>query len=49
MMKRVIRQELHDILNGDGLDVLWQSMAAMALLGVIMLRVSLLRFQKSLE
>lgn len=36
-------------LKGTGLDVLWQQMAAMALLGIIMLTVSVLRFQKSLE
>jgi len=36
-------------LKGTGLDVLWQQMAAMAILGIIMLTVSVLRFQKSLE
>jgi ABC-2 type transport system permease protein len=36
-------------LKGTGLAVLWQQMAAMALLGTIMLTVSVLRFQKSLE
>lgn len=36
-------------LKGTGLDVLWQQMAAMALLGIIMLTVSVFRFQKSLE
>ena len=36
-------------LKGTGLDVLWQEMAAMALLGIIMLTVSVLRFQKSLD
>ncbi len=36
-------------LKGVGLDVLWQEMAAMALLGIILLAISVLRFQKSLD
>jgi ABC-2 type transport system permease protein len=36
-------------LKGVGLSVLWQDMAAMALLGIIMLTVSVFRFQKSLD
>jgi len=36
-------------LKGTGLDFLWQEMAAMVLLGVVMLTVSVLRFQKSLD
>lgn len=36
-------------LKGTGLDVMWQQMAAMALLGIIMLIASVLRFHKSLE
>jgi ABC-2 type transport system permease protein len=36
-------------LKGVGLGVLWQDMAAMALLGIIMLAVSVFRFQKSLD
>ena len=36
-------------LKGVGLRVLWQDMAAMALLGIIMLAVSVFRFQKSLD
>jgi drug efflux transport system permease protein len=36
-------------LKGAGLVILRQQMAAMALLGIIMLTVSVLRFQKSLE
>jgi ABC-2 type transport system permease protein len=36
-------------LKGVGLDVLWPQMAAMAILGLIMLTVSVLRFQKSLD
>jgi len=36
-------------LKGVGLDLLWQDMAAMALLGIIMLAVSVFRFQKSLD
>jgi len=36
-------------LKGVGLDVLWPEMAAMAVIGVSMLMVSVLRFQKSLE
>ena len=36
-------------LKGGGLDVLWQEMVAMALLSAIMLTISVLRFQKSLD
>ncbi len=36
-------------LKGGGLDVLWQQMAAMAILSVIMLTISVFRFQKSLD
>lgn len=36
-------------LKGVGFDVLWPQMAAMALIAVVMLTVSVLRFQKSLE
>jgi len=36
-------------LKGTGLDLLWQDMAAMALLGILMLTVSIFRFQKSLD
>ena len=36
-------------LKGIGFDLLWQEMAAMALLGVLMLTVSVFRFQKSLD
>lgn len=36
-------------LKGVGLDLLWPQMAAMAVIGVTMLTVSVLRFQKSLE
>ena len=36
-------------LKGVGLDVLWPQMAALALIGVIMLAVSMARFRKSLE
>jgi ABC-2 type transport system permease protein len=36
-------------LKGAGLDVLWPQMAAMALLGLIMLMVSVFRFHKSLD
>jgi ABC-2 type transport system permease protein len=36
-------------LKGVGLDVLWPQMAAMAVIGVAMLTVSVLRFQKSLD
>jgi len=36
-------------LKGVGLDVLWPEMMAMAIIGIIMLTVSVLRFQKSLE
>jgi ABC-2 type transport system permease protein len=36
-------------LKGVGLDVLWPQMVAMAAIGVIMLTISVLRFQKSLE
>jgi ABC-2 type transport system permease protein len=36
-------------LKGTGLAALWQEMAAMGLLSVIMLAISVLRFQKSLD
>jgi ABC-2 type transport system permease protein len=36
-------------LKGVGLDVLWPNMAAMAVLALLMLSVSVLRFRKSLE
>lgn len=36
-------------LKGVGFDVLWPHMAAMAIIGVTMLTVSVLRFRKSLE
>jgi ABC-2 type transport system permease protein len=36
-------------LKGGGLAALWQEMAAMGLLSVIMLTISVLRFQKSLD
>ncbi len=36
-------------LKGVGLDVLWPEMAAMAILGFVMLAVSVFRFQKSLD
>jgi ABC-2 type transport system permease protein len=36
-------------LKGIGLDILWPEMAAMALLGVLMLTISVFRFQKSLD
>ena len=36
-------------LKGVGLEVLWPDMVAMALIGMVMLTVSVLRFQKSLE
>jgi len=36
-------------LKGVGLEVLWPQMVAMALFGVLLLTVSVLRFQKSLE
>jgi ABC-2 type transport system permease protein len=36
-------------LKGIGIDVLWPQMAAMAVIGVFMLTVSVLRFHKSLE
>jgi len=36
-------------LKGVGLEVLWPQMAAMAIFGLVMLTVSVLRFQKSLE
>ncbi len=36
-------------LKGAGLSVLWQEMAAMALFSIIMLTVSVFRFQKSLD
>jgi len=47
---RYFQEVLRSIyLKGIGLNVLWQEMAAMALLGVIMLTVSVFRFQKSLD
>ncbi|MGO9273723.1 MAG: ABC transporter permease [Terriglobia bacterium] len=36
-------------LKGVGLDVLWPQMAAMAAFGVVMLAISVIRFQKSLD
>ncbi len=36
-------------LKGVGLDVLWPEMVAMGIIGVVMLAVSVMRFQKSLE
>ena len=36
-------------LKGVGLDVLWPQMGAMAIMGILMLTVSVLRFHKSLE
>src|SRR6185369_8805966 len=36
-------------LKGTGLDVLWPEMADMAALGALLLAVSVLRFQKSLD
>lgn len=36
-------------LKGVGLDVLWPQMAAMGLFGVVMLSISVFRFQKSLD
>lgn len=36
-------------LKGVGLDLLWPQMAAMAVIGITMLTVSVVRFQKSLE
>ena len=36
-------------LKGTGFDVLWPQMAAMAVIGVVMLAVSILRFHKSLD
>jgi len=47
---RYFQEVLRSIyLKSAGLGVLWQDMAAMALLGVIMLAVSVFRFQKSLD
>jgi ABC-2 type transport system permease protein len=47
---RYFQEVLRSIyLKGAGLGVLWQDMAAMALLGVIMLAVSVFRFHKSLD
>jgi ABC-2 type transport system permease protein len=37
------------LLKGVGIDVLWQPLSAMALLGVGMLTLSVLRFRKSLD
>ncbi len=36
-------------LKGVGLDVLWPQMAALAVLGVALLGISVLRFHKSLD
>jgi ABC-2 type transport system permease protein len=36
-------------LKGSGISALWQEMAAMGLLSIIMLTISVLRFQKSLD
>ncbi|HJV35132.1 ABC transporter permease [Geomonas sp.] len=36
-------------LKGTGLDILWPDLAAMALLAVLLLTISVLRFQKSLD
>jgi len=36
-------------LKGVGLDILWPEMVAMAIIGIVMLTVSVMRFQKSLE
>lgn len=36
-------------LKGVGLEVLWPQLAAMALIGVVLLTISVFRFQKSLE
>jgi len=36
-------------LKGGGLDVLWPQMAALGLFGVVMLAISVFRFQKSLD
>ena len=36
-------------LKGVGLDVLWPQMAALAVLGVVFLGISVLRFHKSLD
>ena len=36
-------------LKGVGLDVLWPNIAAMAILALLMLSISILRFRKSLE
>ena len=36
-------------LKGTGLDLLWQEMAAMGLLGILMLTISVFRFRKSLD
>ncbi len=47
---RYFQEVLRSIyLKGAGLGLLWQDMAAMALLGVFMLAVSVFRFQKSLD
>jgi hypothetical protein len=37
------------MLKGVGLDVLWQPLSAMALLGLGMLMASVLRFRKSMD
>jgi len=36
-------------LKGAGLDILWPQMAAMAVLGLMMLTFSVFRFHKSLD
>jgi ABC-2 type transport system permease protein len=36
-------------LKGVGMDILWPQMAAMAVLGVTLLTVSVLRFHKALD
>jgi ABC-2 type transport system permease protein len=36
-------------LKGTGLDILWPDLVAMALLAVLLLSISVLRFQKSLD
>jgi len=47
---RYFQEVLRSIyLKGTGLDLLWQDMAAMALLGILMLTVSVFQFQKSLD
>jgi ABC-2 type transport system permease protein len=47
---RYFQEVLRSIyLKGSGLSLLWQEMAGMALLSIIMLTISVLRFQKSLD